>query len=129
MLNNYICSDSGNYDYFINKEKSKSLEEERNKTRKILTQRFKYVEDMLKNSNNTELIYSLLWNSGSDSCSKIIRYCEINGIVQNCSKLFQILPTSNGACCTFNAEPNMYRDGPFAKVREIYREFFYNLDN
>ena len=79
-------------------------------------EKYGFLEKVLNNSKNTELLYSILWHAGSDSCEDLLQYCEFAGEVKNCADLFMILPTSSGPCCTFNTNPTMYKDSPFNKV-------------
>ena len=82
-------------------------------------EKYGFLEKVLNNSKNTELLYSILWHAGSDSCEDLLQYCEFAGEERNCADLFMILPTSSGPCCTFNTNPTMYKDSPFNKVQRI----------
>ena len=108
------------YDLFINKDKIQKY----NEAKKLLqdgafVEKYGFLENVLNNSKNTELLYSILWHAGSDSCEDLLQYCEFAGEEKNCADLFMILPTSSGPCCTFNTNPEMYKDSPFNKVKMI----------
>ena len=115
-----LLSYGGGYDVFINPSKAEKLASMRKHKKIKILEKYFFVEEMIKNPKNIELLYDLLWQSGSDPCSTIIKYCKINGNVKNCNNIFQILPTSNGPCCTFNINSkHMYRKSPFGKVNNI----------
>ena len=108
------------YDLFINKDKIQKY----NEAKKLLedgafVEKYGFLGNVLNNSKNTELLYSILWHAGSDSCEDLLQYCEFAGEEKNCADLFMILPTSSGPCCTFNTNPEMYKDSPFNKVKMI----------
>ena len=100
----------------------KLLDIKRSKRKEDVLEQFHFVDSMLKNPNNTKLLYRIIWHAGSDPCHKVIRHCIVSGKNIPCQSIFQILPTSSGPCCTFNIKSNMYHDSPFAKVI-IYQLF------
>ena len=117
----YYISRDPKYDLFINKDKIQDYE----KAKKLLedgqfVEKYGFLDHVLNNSKNTELLYSILWHAGSDPCEDLLKYCEFAGKVKNCAYWFMILPTSSGPCCTFNANPTMYKDSLFNKVTRLY---------
>ena len=104
------------YDLFINKSREDELKNKLQGMKDYIKGQYSFLESVLNNSKNTENLYSILWNSGVDPCHETIPYCEIDRVPQNCSDIFQILPTSKGPCCIFNIMPDMYNESPFAKV-------------
>ena len=112
----FLESRNALYDLFINKARENELRSKLGVMKDYIKGQYGFLESVLNNSKNTEILYSILWNSGVDPCHRTIRYCEIDRVPQNCSDIFQILPTSKGPCCIFNIIPDMYNESPFAKV-------------
>ena len=112
----FLESRNALYDLFINKAREDELKNKLEWMKDHIKDQYGFLESVLNNSKNTEILYSILWNSGVDPCHTTIKYCEIGRDPYNCSDIFQILPTSKGPCCIFNILPDMYNESPFAKV-------------
>ena len=90
------------------------MKELRDLYRNITEKKFDFVPKMLENPDNTEFLYQLLWNSGADPCDSYIKYCSYQKF--DCSKLFHLMPTSQGPCCTLNMDKNYYKKSPFQEA-------------
>ena len=71
----------------------KLLEIKRSKRKEDVLEQFHFVDSMLKNPNNTKLLYRIIWHAGADPCHKVIRHCIVSGKNIPCQSIFQILPT------------------------------------
>ena len=102
------------FELFANPAKSHQLEQIRNQTDENIQRKWDFVDAMLKNPNNTDFLYEMLWNIGADPCLSLIKYCKFQG--KPCRTLFQMMPTTLGPCCTFNMDKFLYKESPFENV-------------
>ena len=121
---NMLNSDDPKYEfeYFINPAYKDKLDGKRMEVEEKVKKQYSFTKDMLKNPNNTQFLYELLWNSGADPCEEVIIYCKLKQTERNCTELFHIMPTSIGPCCVFNMKVDTFKPSPFKEVR-----FHYNI--
>ena len=115
----------------LTNQESKSQGDQLRKTEtKRIQDAFGFTIGMLKNPNNTQFLYELLWNSGADPCEDILIYCQLKEEEKDCKELFHIMPTSIGPCCVFNMDSDIFRNSPFSEVRTLYQSLMpYKVEN
>ena len=101
------------YDLFFNPKKVDKLKLKLEQAEELNDQIFYFLEEMLKNPKNTDLLYNILWQAQADPCEDYIVHCLVQGKFRNCSKIFKVLPTEKGPCCTFNIQKDIYKDSAF----------------
>ena len=105
------------YDLFFNPKKVDKLKLKLEQAEELNDQIFYFLEEMLKNPKNTDLLYNILWQAqAADPCEDYIVNCIVQGKFRNCTKIFKVLPTEKGPCCTFNIQKDVYKDSAFQKV-------------
>ncbi len=117
MFYSLICfSESQAYEIFLDPNQGEALNEKRATIKAKFEKQFSFLLPVLKEPQNIQFIYELLWIASADSCEKFLRKCKYGGTWYDCGTIFELLPTGSGPCCTFNAIPNMFKDSDFAKV-------------
>jgi hypothetical protein len=104
------------YDIFINPTRKRELQDTRETMLDLLNKRYNFATEMMKNPNNTQKLYEILWTGAADSCDNVIMKCILQGKELKCDSLFYLLPNAKGPCCTFNAKQDMYKDSQFSQV-------------
>ena len=111
-------------DIFINPERQDEKKD-------IIESRTKQITSFFSSSNMTTVypnLFKLLWYSSLPCIvipgiqeNNIIKKCEWQGREEDCSSLFEMVPTDSGICCAFNKK-NVLRESEYSSLVKNMQE-------